>query len=71
DGAGLVSQWTSQKLSGTVAGYQIADVDNDGQLELAIASVTSESYFIGLPQSRLVLYDLKQPAPRTKEAVRQ
>jgi len=58
DGTGLNSQWTSQKLSGTVVGYQIADLDNDGLKELVIASVTSESYFVGLPKSRLVLYDL-------------
>ena len=58
DGAGLTSQWTSQKLSGTVVGYQIADLDNDGLKELVIASVTSESYFVGFPKSRLVLYDL-------------
>jgi len=59
DEAGLVSQWTSQKLSGTVVGYQVADVDNDGLNELVVASVTSESYFIGLPKSRLVVYDLE------------
>jgi len=58
DGVGLTSQWTSQKLSGTVVGYQIADLDNDGLKELVIASVTSESYFVGFPKSRLVLYDL-------------
>jgi TolB-like protein len=58
DGTGLNSQWTSQKLSGTVVGYQIADLDDDGLKELVIASVTSESYFMGLPKSRLVLYDL-------------
>jgi len=58
DGAGLTTQWTSQKLSGTVVGYQIADLDNDGLKELVIASVTSESYYVGLPKSRLVLYDL-------------
>ena len=59
DEAGLVSQWTSQKLSGTVVGYQVADVDNDGLDELIVANVTSESYFIGLPKSRLVVYDLE------------
>jgi len=59
DEAGLVSQWTSQKLSGTVVGYQVADVDNDGLKELVVANVTSESYFIGLPKSRLVVYDLE------------
>ena len=58
DGVGLTPRWTSQKLSGTVVGYQIADLDNDGLNELIIASVTSESYFMGFPKSRLVLYDL-------------
>ena len=59
DEAGLTSQWISQKLSGTVVGYQVADVDNDGAKELVVANVTSESYFIGLPKSRLVVYDLE------------
>ena len=59
DEAGLVSRWTSQKLSGTVVGYQVADVDNDGLKELVVANVTSESYFVGLPKSRLVVYDLE------------
>jgi len=59
DEAGLESRWTSQKLSGTVVGYQVADVDNDGLKELVVANVTSESYFVGLPKSRLVVYDLE------------
>ncbi|MCF8127754.1 MAG: FG-GAP-like repeat-containing protein [Deltaproteobacteria bacterium] len=59
DEAGLVSQLTSQKLSGTVVGYQVVDVDNDGLKELVVANVTSESYFIGLPKSRLVVYDME------------
>jgi len=37
----------------------VADVDNDGLMELVVANVTSESYFIGLPRSRLVVYDLE------------
>jgi len=59
DEAGLVSQFTSQKLSGTVVGYQVVDVDNDGLKELVVANVTSESYFVGLPKSRLVVYDME------------
>ncbi|MCG6880876.1 MAG: FG-GAP-like repeat-containing protein [Deltaproteobacteria bacterium] len=59
DEAGLVSRFTSQKLSGTVVGYQVADVDGDGLKELVVANVTSESYFVGLPKSRLVVYDLE------------
>ncbi len=59
DEAGLVSQFTSQKLSGTVVGYEVGDVDNDGFNELVVANVTSDSYFVGLPKSRLVVYDLE------------
>ncbi len=59
DEAGLVSKFTSQKLSGTIVGYQVADVDNDSLKELVVANVTSESYFIGFPKSRLVVYDLE------------
>ena len=58
DGVALTSQWTSRKLSGTVVGYQVADLDSNGLKELVIASVTSESYFVGLPKSTLVVYDL-------------
>ncbi len=59
DGAGLVSNWVTPKLSGTTVGYKVADLDNDGLQELIVASVTSESYFLGFPQSRLLVYDLK------------
>jgi TolB-like protein len=59
DGASLVSKWVTPKLSGTTVGYKVADLDNDGLSELIVASVTSESYFVGLPQSRLLVYDLK------------
>ncbi|MBW2110992.1 MAG: VCBS repeat-containing protein [Deltaproteobacteria bacterium] len=62
DGVALTARWTSQKLSGTVVGYQVADLSDDGIKRLAIASVTSESYFIGRPKSRLVMYDLDQKA---------
>jgi len=59
DGAGLVSKWVSPKLSGTTVGYKVADLDNDSLPELVVASVTSESYFVGLPQSQVLVFDLK------------
>jgi TolB-like protein len=59
DGASLVTKWVTPKLSGTAVGYQVADIDDDGQVELIVASVTSESYFLGLAQSRVLVYDLK------------
>ena len=58
DGVSLISRWTSQKLSGAAVGYKVGDIDNDGTLELVIASVTRESYFLGMPRSRIVMYDL-------------
>ncbi|HKI49500.1 MAG TPA: VCBS repeat-containing protein, partial [Desulfobacteria bacterium] len=58
DEAGLVSNWTSQKLSGTVVGYRVADVDNDGMKELVVGSVTGGSV-AGSPKARLVVYDLE------------
>ena len=60
DGVALNTVWTSQKLSGTVVGYEVADLDQDGRNELIIASVTSESYFVGFPKSRIVMYDLEK-----------
>jgi len=62
DGVGLTPQWITQKLSGTVVGYQVADLDGDGLKDLIIASVTSESYFVGFPKSRLVVYNLNLKA---------
>ncbi len=59
DSVSLISRWTSQKLSGAAVGYEVDDVDNDGSLELVVASVTKESYFIGMPRSRIVIYDLE------------
>jgi TolB-like protein len=59
DGASLVTKWVTPKLSGTTVGYKVADLDNDGLPELVVASVTSESYFMGFPQSQILVYDLK------------
>ncbi len=58
NGIGLVSRWTSQKLPGAAVGYQVDDVDGDGLPELIVASVTSESYFMGMARSQVVVYDL-------------
>jgi len=59
DGASLDTKWVTPKISGTAVGYKIADLDNDGLPELVVASVTSESYFMGFPQSQILVYDLK------------
>jgi hypothetical protein len=59
DGVSLISRWTSRKLSGAAVGYKVDDVDNDGSLELVVVSVTKESYFLGMPRSRIVVYDLE------------
>jgi len=59
DGAGLATKWVSPKLSGTTVGYKVGDLDNDSLPELVVASVTTESYFVGLPQSQVMIFDLK------------
>jgi len=59
DGASLVTKWVSPKLSGTTVGYKVGDLDNDRLPELVVASVTSESYFVGLPKSQVLVFDLK------------
>lgn len=43
---GLVSLWTSSKLSETVVGYRVADMTNN-------------NYFIALQEAKLVVYDLE------------
>lgn len=59
DGVGLRTRWTSQEVSGPVVGYAIGDLDGDGKPELAMASVTTESYMMGRPKSQVAIYRLQ------------
>jgi TolB-like protein len=58
DGAGLSSEWTSQKVSGAIIGYAVADIDGDNQKELVIAAVTTQEKIIGKARSSILFYDL-------------
>ena len=57
--AGLSLKWTTQKQSGPIVGYRIAEVDHDGVQELVVASVTKQDRMFATPHSRIVVYDLK------------
>lgn len=54
DGAGLVENWRTRKITGYVADYQIKDCDNDGEIEVVLALITGQ-------QSRIVTYSLRPP----------
>ncbi len=36
DGVGLNLKWKTRRIKGTISGYQVADIDNDGQDELVV-----------------------------------
>ncbi|MBW2104363.1 MAG: hypothetical protein JRH05_17320, partial [Deltaproteobacteria bacterium] len=59
DGLSLSTEWQSQKMSGAVVGYRVADVDHDAKPELVIAVVKQSEFSMGEPRSQLVMYDLK------------
>lgn len=59
DGLSLSTEWQSQKMSGAVVGYRVADVDHDARPELVIAVVKQSEFSLGEPKSQLVMYDLK------------
>lgn len=42
DGLGLLENWKTRKISGSVADYQFKDIDNDGQNEIVMALVLAE-----------------------------
>jgi TolB-like protein len=61
DGIGFVTVWETRNLSGTITGFVIDDIDQDGKKEL-VASLIMETGSIlgGHPKSVLVSYDLEQ-----------
>jgi TolB-like protein len=57
DGAGLIENWRTRKITGYVADYQIKDVGNDGEVAVVLALVTGSS-------SRIVTYNVRAPKPQ-------
>lgn len=59
DQASLSTKWESKKFGGPVVGYRVADVDNDGRMEMVVCSVLKEDHVLGRPRSQIIFYDLK------------
>jgi hypothetical protein len=59
DQGGLSLKWKTKRQPGPITGYRVVDLDNDGLLELVIASVTRQDAAFRKPQSYLEMYDLR------------
>ena len=46
DGAGMVENWRTSKISGYVADYQFKDIDGDGESEIVLALVLTGSWSV-------------------------
>jgi TolB-like protein len=58
DGAGLHTKWKTRKQSGTIVGYVLADIDNDGSRELVIASVKKGEKLMLEGRSQVIVYNI-------------
>jgi hypothetical protein len=63
DGLGLNPLWQTQKISGYVSDYYLADMNNDGNLELVATVVSRRNTIITSPKSTVIWYDLSMLAP--------
>ncbi|WP_245587765.1 FG-GAP repeat domain-containing protein [Desulfovibrio inopinatus] len=55
DGVGLNLMWKTRRIKGTVTGYTLADIDNDGEKQLVVA-VNTYPGPSGFGKSRTVIY---------------
>ena len=59
DKVDLATKWETKKIPGEITGYGLADVDNDGSIELVIAAVLrSKSGFGSSSRSKVVVYNI-------------
>ena len=67
DGVGLGLKWKTRRIRGSVAEIDLADVNNDGVLDLVVGINTSTDLGIGSRQSMITAYplDLSQTDPNT------
>ncbi|MDR2055070.1 MAG: VCBS repeat-containing protein [Desulfovibrio sp.] len=67
DGVGLALKWKTRRIRGSVAEVDLADVNNDGVLDLVVGVNTSPDLGIGSRQSMILAYplDLSQTNPNT------
>jgi TolB-like protein len=63
DGLGLNPLWQTQKISGYVSDYYLADMNNDGNQELVATIVSRRDTIITSPKSTVIWYDLSMLAP--------
>ncbi len=68
DGVGLALKWKTRRIRGSVAAIDLADVDNNGTLDLVVGLNTSPDLGIGSRQCMIVAYplDVKAMDPNTK-----
>ncbi|MFO8086044.1 MAG: VCBS repeat-containing protein, partial [Desulfobacterales bacterium] len=62
DGLGLVPLWQTKKISGYVSDYCLADMNNDGTLELVATVVSRRDALLITPKSTVIWYDLSMLA---------
>ena len=67
DGVGLALKWKTRRIRGSVAAIDLADVNNDGVLDLVVGLNTSPDLGIGSRQCMVTAYplDLSATNPRT------
>ena len=67
DGVGLALKWKTRRIRGSVAAVDLADVNNDGVLDLVVGLNTSPDLGIGSRQCMVTAYplDLSATNPRT------
>lgn len=67
DGVGMALKWKTRRIRGSVAEIDLADVTNDGILDLVVGLNTSPELGIGSRQSMIVAYplDVSQTDPNT------
>lgn len=58
DGLGLAPLWQTQKISGYISDYCLADMNNDGTLELVATVVSRRDALFRTPKSTVIWYDL-------------
>ncbi len=61
NGLGLIKDWQTRRMAGYVADWGIADIDNDGQLEIAAGVRTRSGSTPGQSaRSTVVVFDLER-----------
>lgn len=72
DGVGMSMQWKTARIKGTVADYALADIDNDGVLDLAV-NVNTHTGMAGTNEKKTMVIayplDLTKPGEKIQDSV--